>query len=113
MAEVYVRQDVGGYIIKALQSLGGSASKKAIKDEIVADDSNSISYENVFEPILSKNGTPYIPFNLDFNFDLINLRTCGYIEDYGRRGDITLTEAGRLLKTPQTLTYIRQSRPGL
>lgn len=96
MAEQYVRQSVEGFIIKALQSLGGSASKKAIKEEIVADDSNDISYENAFEPIQSRNGTSYIPFNLDFNFGLINLHTCGYVEDYGRRGDITLTEVGRM-----------------
>jgi len=101
MANLYVRQNVGGYIIKALQSLGGSASKKAIKEEIVADDSNNISYENAFEPILSKNGTSYIPFNLDFNFGLINLHTCGYIEDYGRRGDVSLTEAGRMMDCMQ------------
>ena len=101
MANLYVRQNVGGYIIKALQSLGGSASKKAIKEEIVADDSNDISYENAFEPILSKNGTSYIPFNLDFNFGLINLHTCGYIEDYGRRGDVSLTEAGRMMDCMQ------------
>ena len=96
MAEQYVRQSVEGFIIKALQSLGGSASKKAIKEEIVADDSNDISYENAFEPILSRNGTSYIPFSLDFNFGLINLYTCGYVEDYGRRGDVTLTEIGRM-----------------
>lgn len=96
MAEQYVRQSVEGFIIKALQSLGGSASKKTIKEEIVADDSNDISYENAFEPILSRNGTAYIPFNLDFNFGLINLHTCGYVEDYGRRGYVTLTEIGRM-----------------
>lgn len=96
MAEQYVRQSVEGFIIKALQSLGGSASKKTIKEETVADDSNDISYENAFEPILSRNGTAYIPFNLDFNFGLINLHTCGYVEDYGRRGDVTLTEIGRM-----------------
>ena len=97
MAEQYTRQSVEGFIIKALQSLGGSASKKAIKEEIVADDSNDITYENVFEPIVSRNGTSYIPFNLDFNFGLINLHTCGYVEDYGRRGDVTLTETGRMV----------------
>ena len=96
MAKQYIRQSVEGFIIKALQCLGGSASKKAIKEEIVADDSNDISYENAFEPILSRNGTAYIPFNLDFNFGLINLRTCGYVEDYGRCGDVTLTEMGRM-----------------
>ena len=97
MAEVYVRQSVEGFILKALQSLGGSASKKAIKEEIVADDSNNISYENAFEPIVSRNGTSYIPFSLDFNFGLVNLHTCGYIEDYGRRGDVSLTEMGRMM----------------
>lgn len=47
MAEQYVRQSVEDFIIKALQSLGGSASKKTIKEEIVADDSNDISYMGV------------------------------------------------------------------
>lgn len=96
MAQQYTRQSVERFILKALQSLGGSASKKAIKEEIVADDSNDITYENAFEPIWSKKGTAYIPFNLDFNFCLINLHTCGYVEDYGRRGDVTLTEVGRM-----------------
>lgn len=54
MAQQYTRQSVERFILKALQSLGGSASKKAIKEEIVADDSNDITYENVFEPIQSK-----------------------------------------------------------
>ena len=47
------------------------------KEEIVADDSNGISYENAFELILFRNGTSYIPFNLDFNFGFVNLYTCG------------------------------------
>lgn len=95
MSEQYLRQSVAKFIIKALQSLGGSASKKAIKEEIVADDSIDISYEQAFEPRRSRNGTLYNPFDFDFNFGLINLQACGYIEDYGRRGDITLTEQGR------------------
>ena len=113
MAEKYVRQHVEGFIIKALQSLGGSASKNTIKEEIVADDSIDITYSNVFEPILSKNGEPYIPFNLDFGFGLINLHTCGYIDDYVRRGDITLTEKGRTavysgIPTDEDKTIIKQ-----
>lgn len=99
MAEQYERRLIGrfvpSYIIKALQSLGGSASKKAIKEEIVADDSNPITYESAFEPITAKSGRIYNPFNMDINFALVNLHACGYIEDYGRRGDITLTEMGR------------------
>lgn len=97
MANNYKRQPVEKYIIKALQSLGGSASRKAIKDEIVADESIDISYEDVFEPIKSKKGTSYIPFTMDFNFGLVNLHTCDCIQDYGRGGDITLTEAGRTI----------------
>ena len=64
-AAEYVRQkNVESYIIKSLQSLGGSASRKAIKVEMVEDDEINISYENIFEPIISKNGNSYIPFIL-------------------------------------------------
>lgn len=98
MANEYKRGQypVGRYILKALQSLGGSASRNAIKEEIVADEDIDISYEDVFVPIKSKNGTAYIPFTMDFNFSLVELRVCDYIEDYGRGGDITLTELGRV-----------------
>lgn len=95
MTNPYKRQSVEGYIIKSLQTLGGSASRKSIKEEIVADEDIEISYEHVFEPIRSRNGTLYIPFIMDFNFGLINLHTCDYIQDYSRGGDITLTEKGR------------------
>ncbi len=97
MRNKYKRQRVGKYIIKALQALGGSASRQAIKEEIAADESIDISYENIFIPIKSKNGTLYVPFIMDFNFDLVNLHTCGYIEDYKRGDDITLTELGRIV----------------
>ena len=96
MADPYTRRPVGDLILKALQSLGGSASKKAIKEEIVADSANDITYEKAFEPVFSKKtGNPYYPFTLDFDFGIRNLHTCGYIEDYARRKDITLTEKGR------------------
>ena len=95
MSKQYVRQQVEGFILKALQALGGTASRKAIKDEIVDDDKINISYQDVYESIISKNGNYYIPFNLDFSFALVNLHTCGYINDYVRQGDISLTEKGR------------------
>lgn len=110
MPNQYKRQFVEGYIIKALQSLGGSASRKSIKEEIVADENINISYEDVFEPILSKKGTLYIPFNMDFNFGLINLHTCGYIQDYGRGGDITLTETGRTADDSLVPTAVDRDR---
>lgn len=92
----YKRQKVGKYIIKVLQDLGGSASKQKIKDEIIADDSNNISYNNVYLPVKSsKSGNNYIPFNYDFNFGLKELLVLGYIEKYNRTTDIVLTERGR------------------
>ena len=90
----YIKRPLERPIIKALQSLGGSASKQAVKEEIVASDPDT--YREAFEPRLSKNGRQYLPFNISFNFALTNLRTCGYIEDYVRREDIVLTEKGRI-----------------
>ena len=92
-------ENVGGYILKVLQTLGGSASRQSIKEGIVDDDEMNISYEDVFEPITSKNGTKYVPFNMDFNFSLVNLLNCGYIQAYERGGDIVLTEKGRSVET--------------
>ena len=94
--KIYQRQRVGGYIIKTLQDLGGSASKQKIKEEIVADKENNITYDDVFIPIKSaKSGNTYIPFNFDFNFGLKELFALGYIEKYNRTTDIVLTEDGR------------------
>lgn len=97
MIKEYKRRRIGPYILKALQEIGGSATKQKIKEFIVIDTSNDIDYENVFVPIKSKKGTLYIPFNFDFNFGLQELYICGYIESYKRNGDITLTESGRAI----------------
>ena len=91
--------NVGKYILKVLQTLGGSASRQFIKEGIVDDEEIDISYEEVFEPITSQNGTKYIPFNMDFIFSLVNLLNCGYIQAYDRGGDIILTEKGRSVET--------------
>lgn len=94
--KIYQRQRVGGYIIKVLQELGGSASKQKIKEGIVADNDNDLTYDNVFTPVKSlKSGNQYIPFNFDFNFGLKELLFLGYIEKYNRTTDIVLTESGR------------------
>lgn len=94
--KIYQRRKMGGYIIKVLQDLGGSASKQKIKEEIVADKENNITYDDVFTPIKSaKSGNTYIPFNFDFNFGLKELLALGYIEKYNRTTDIVLTEDGR------------------
>lgn len=95
-SEGYKRQRVGKYIIKALQNLGGSASKQKIKESIVADNSNNLTYKDVFEPVVSvRSKNKYIPFNFDFNFGLKELYVCKYIEQYNRASDIVLTEKGR------------------
>lgn len=95
MANTYKRQSVEQYILKVLQNLGGSASRDRIKEAIVSDEEIDITYENVFEPVRSRSGTSYIPFNYDFNFGVKNLFVSGLIESYKRGDDLTLTEAGR------------------
>lgn len=94
----YKRQNVGKYIVKSLQNLGGSASKQRIKESIVSDSTNDLTYKDVFEPVVSsRSNNKYIPFNFDFNFGLKELFICGYIEEYNRISDIVLTEKGRKL----------------
>ena len=99
MAEQYKRgqyNTVAQFIIKSLQSLGGSASREAIKKEIASDNANPFSDEQIYGIVISKNGKPYSPFIYEFNFSIKNLLTCGYIEEYRRKGDIVLTEKGRV-----------------
>ncbi len=60
MANQYVRQNVGGIIITALQTLGGTATRDQIKEEIVNDEKNDISYDDVYEPVTSRNGNLYM-----------------------------------------------------
>ena len=97
MKRIYKRQRIGKYILKILQNLGGVASRDKIKEGIVADEDIDISYSDVFEPIKSKSGGSYIPFNYDFNFGVKELYVCGLIDKYRRGEDISLTEAGRAI----------------
>lgn len=99
MTNMYTRQNVGGFILKALQNLGGTASKKEIKSECVNDDAINLSYEDVYLPVRSKkSGRTYVPFNFDFNFGLKELMVCGYILPYSRKSDIVLTQKGRTVE---------------
>ena len=109
--KTYERQKIGKYVIKILQDLGGSASKQKIKDEIIADNNNNISYDDVYTPIkAAKSGKSYIPFNFDFNFGLKELLVLGYIEKYNRTTDIILTESGR---KANYLTYPNETEAAL
>ena len=97
MEHVYKRQRIGKYILKILQTIGGTGSRNKIKEGIVADETIGIFYSDVFEPVKSKSGSSYIPFNYDFNFGIKELYLCGLIENYKRGDDISLTEAGRIM----------------
>lgn len=98
MGKSYVRNHgkVEKCILVALLALGGSASRQAIKEEIVSNESIPLTQEDVFVPIRSKKtGNPYVPFGYDFNFGIRNLYSSGHIEEFSRGSDIVLTEKGR------------------
>lgn len=95
----YKRRGAEGAILRALKSLGGSASRDALRDSIAEDSGSGFSYEDVFTKVVSKNGGKYIPFDFDFNFGINNLYATGYVEKPERMKDIVLTEKGRLRKT--------------
>lgn len=97
MESSYKRQSVEKYILKVLQSLGGSAPRSKIKEEIVSDEDNNLFYNDVFGLVSLKNGGSYVPFNYDFNFGIKHLFLYCLVESYKRGNDITLTEAGRAI----------------
>lgn len=91
----YQRQQVHVAILDALNSVGGIASRDKIKSIIAEDGTSGISYEDVYNPVTSRSGNEYIPFNFDFNFGIRELTVLGYIEQPKRGADIVLTEKGR------------------
>lgn len=95
MAKNYKRRNVGRYIVLALRALGGSADRQAIREQMVVDEGNDLTYEDVFVPVTSRKGKQYIPFLFDFNFGLNELAALGYVEPLTRGGDVVLTEKGR------------------
>ena len=97
MAEAYKRNEsiLAQFIIKSLQSLGGTASRETIKESIAADSSIPISEEQIYGTITSKNGNQWSPFLFEFKFAIKHLFICGYIEEYRHKQDIVLTEKGR------------------
>ncbi|KGH64751.1 restriction endonuclease [Oenococcus oeni IOEB_C23] len=83
-------------ILKELKTLGGSASRDDIKQAIADDNDSEFSYEDFFDPVISRSGKQYVPFLFDFNFGVNNLFIAGYIEKPERGKDIILTEKGRI-----------------
>lgn len=115
MGESYIRDHskVERYILAVLRALGGSADRQAIKEQIVSDERIPLTHEDVFVPVYSKkSGNPYVPFNYDFNFGLKNLCNSGHIEEYGRGGDIVLTEKGRSVNIDQYPTEEDEEKQG-
>ncbi len=94
MSEEYERYslDIAKYILIALQLLGGNASKQEIKEKFVEDKQFNLTYHKVFE---SYTGKTYSHFDFDFNFGLVALKCCNYIEPYERNGNIKLTSKGK------------------
>jgi len=91
----YQRQRVYVAILDALNGVGGIASRDKIKSIIAEDETSGISYEDVYDPVTSRSGNEYVPFNFDFNFGIRELAMLGYIEQFKRGADIVLTEKGR------------------
>lgn len=50
----YKRRGAEGAILRALKSLGGSASRDALRDSIAEDSGSGFSYEDVFTKVVSK-----------------------------------------------------------
>ena len=94
MSEEYERYslDIAKYILIALQILGGNASRQEIKEKFVEDTQFDLTYHEVFEPYTGKT---YSHFLFDFNFGLIALKCCNYIEPYQRNSNIILTQKGK------------------
>lgn len=92
----YRRRNAEAAILRALKSLGGSASRDALRDSIAEDTESGFTYEDVFNRVTSRNGKKYNPFDFDFNFGINNLYATGYVEKPERMKDIILTEQGRL-----------------
>lgn len=92
----YRRRNAEAAILRALKSLGGSASRDALRDSIAEDTESGFTYEDVFNRVTSRNGKKYTPFDFDFNFGINNLYATGYVEKPERMKDIILTEQGRL-----------------
>ncbi len=91
----YIRRGAQKAIVRALQSVGGTASRDDIKSIIAEDDGSGFTHDDVYGTVISRKGNEYIPFNYDFNFAMRELSVIDYIEKSSRGGKVTLTEQGR------------------
>ncbi|WCE44707.1 hypothetical protein [Lactiplantibacillus plantarum] len=83
-------------IVLALRELGGTASRKIIRQTIATNEYANLKYEDVYDTKVSaRTGRAYNPFLYDFNFGLKNLLTVGYISSMEWGKEISLTSTGR------------------
>lgn len=92
----YKRWNVEKAIVLALRELGGTASRKIIRQTIATNEYVNLKYEDVYDTKVSaRTGRAYNPFLYDFNFGLKNLLTVGYISSMEWGKKISLTSIGR------------------
>ncbi len=81
------------FVLKTLQELGGQAARQDIREKILDSDEEIAEYEKITK-VSKRTGTPWKPFNWNFNFAFKNLQIAGFV-DYSRGSQIvTLTEKG-------------------
>ena len=79
-------------IIKYLQENGGEASRREIKDALIANDDDIARFSQITKRS-KKTGSEWAPFEYRANFSIKNLAIAGIV-DAPRRGNITLTDKG-------------------
>ena len=97
MTYTYKRQELASQILIALQQLGGSATRQEVKQYIADHHVGGLTPSDVFGTITSENNKKYSPFNLDFGFGLINLKTVGAVDyvPHSRNSKLALTDYGK------------------
>ena len=93
-------------IIKALQNLGGKATKQELKEEIRISAADQIPEDVIDEVRISKNGSEWKPFDMTFSFALTNLKFSDFVSS-PKRGEIALTEKGIMCDTTKAAEIIR------
>lgn len=91
----FKRRDARQAILKALQDLGGTASRTKVRQQIANDDLSGFTQEDVFGEKVSRSGNTYAPFMFDFNFSIRELALLKYIDPARRGQDLVLTQLGR------------------
>ena len=82
-------------IIKYLQENGGEASRREIKDALIANDDDIAKFSQVSK-VSKKTGQTWRPFEFRANFSIKNLQIAGIVIA-PRSGNVTLTDKGQAI----------------